>query len=296
MPEKKLGQGSRLNDNKIRHDLFEPFAINEVAKVFTKGQIKYPDPPHNWLYGMDWSKCIASLKRHINAFERGEDFDFDSNCEDCKKGDCKNHTGLYHMAHAAWNALAIVSYYKFFPQGDNRLHHLLPTKRIGLDIDDVICSWVGEWAKFQGIELPTCWNFDWELQEKFLEMDTKHTGVSGPSELEKFYLELPVKEEPTQIPFIPVCYITNRPVVKEVTQIWLEKHGFPLKPVFQVASREEKLKVAQDQKLDIFVDDNFDTYQMMNRAGICCYLYDALHNRRHEVGYRRIRSLKELPW
>jgi hypothetical protein len=295
MAEKKLGQGSRLNDNKIRHDLFEPFAINELAKVFTKGQLKYPDPPHNWLYGMDWSKCLASLKRHINAFERGEDFDFDSNCEDCKKGECKNHTGLFHMAHAAWNALALVSYTKFFPQGDNRLHHVLPTKRIGLDIDDVICSWVTEWANLQGIPTPTCWNFDYELAEKFKFMNVREENFLM-SPLEEFYLNLPVKEDPKNIPFIPECYITHRPVSKELTELWLKQNGFPLKPVFQVTNREEKLQVAKDMNLDIFVDDNFDTYMMMNRGGICAYLYDALHNQRHDVGYRRIKSLKELPW
>jgi len=296
MAEKKLGQGSRLNDNKIRHDLFEPFAINELAKVFTKGQLKYPDPPHNWLYGMDWSKCLASLKRHINAFERGEDFDFDPNCEDCKKGECKNHTGLFHMAHAAWNALALVSYTKFFPQGDNRLHHVLPTKRIGLDIDDVICSWVTEWAKLEEIAVPTSWNFDWLLGEKFEKMRNTE-GESGHfNALEEFYLALPVKEKATDIPFIPECYITHRPVRQEITEMWLKANGFPLKPVFQVKSREEKLQVAKSMKLDIFVDDNFDTYTMMNRGGICGYLYDALHNQRHDVGYRRIKSLKELPW
>lgn len=287
MSKKELGTGSRSNNGKIRHDLLEPWAINELAKVFTKGQIKYPEPPHNWLRGMKWSVCIESLHRHINAFERGEDFDFDENCSECKQGTCVNHTGLYHMAHAAWNALALLSYYKYYPQGDNRLHNVLPKPRIGLDIDDVICVWVKEWCKKYNLPIPSAWNFQWDLGEQF-------EKLKGSIDLNEFYLNLPVNEKPEDIPFVPECYITHRPVTKEITEEWLKRNNFPLKPVFQVSKREDKLEVAKQMNLDIFVDDNYDTFEYLNKNGICCFLYDALHNRRHYVGYKRIKSLKEL--
>jgi uncharacterized HAD superfamily protein len=80
-----------------------------------------------------------------------------------------------------------------------------------------------------------------------------------------------------------------------VTKQWLQKHGFPLKPVFHVKNREDKLRVAKEMELDYFVDDNYDTYRMMNDGGICCFLLDAQHNQKYNVGYRRIKSLKELP-
>ena len=35
----------RFDSKKVRHDLLEPFAINELAKVFTAGSVKYAD--HN---------------------------------------------------------------------------------------------------------------------------------------------------------------------------------------------------------------------------------------------------------
>lgn len=96
----------RYNDNKLRYDLLEPHAIQELVKVFTEGAKKYED--NNWLNGgMEYSKMLASLKRHIAAFELGEDYD--------------PETGCHHMAHAAWNALGIVSYAKYFPHNDNRV-------------------------------------------------------------------------------------------------------------------------------------------------------------------------------
>lgn len=41
----KKEEGLRYNEGKVRHDLLEPYAINELAKVFTKGSEKYL--PHN---------------------------------------------------------------------------------------------------------------------------------------------------------------------------------------------------------------------------------------------------------
>lgn len=78
--------------------------INEVAKVFTFGANKYEE--HNWRKGMKWSKCIGCMKRHIAAFEMGEDLD--------------NESGAYHLAHAASNILFLLEYYKTHPELDNR--------------------------------------------------------------------------------------------------------------------------------------------------------------------------------
>lgn len=106
----KNAKALRFNDGKLRYDLLEPFAIQELVRVFSQGAKKYED--NNWLTGgMDYSKMIASLKRHIAAFEMGEDFD--------------PETGCHHMAQAAWNALGIVSFSKYFPENDDRIIHTL---------------------------------------------------------------------------------------------------------------------------------------------------------------------------
>ena len=127
----------RFDSEKIRYDLLEPFAIRELSKVYTNGAKKYAD--HNWLKGMKWSRCIASLKRHIAAFEAGEDIDPDP------------LMGTYHMANAAWNCLTLLSYYKFHPELDDRLFRIMPKPKITVDLDDVCVKFVEGWCKLQTI-------------------------------------------------------------------------------------------------------------------------------------------------
>lgn len=107
---KKSPVALRFNNGKLRYDLLDAYAIQELVRVFSKGAEKYEDG--NWLKGgMKTSVMLASLKRHIAAFELGEDID--------------PETGCHHMAHAAWNALAVVTYSKYHPEDDDRIIHKL---------------------------------------------------------------------------------------------------------------------------------------------------------------------------
>lgn len=265
--EKKAGD--RFNKGKTRYDLLEPFAVEQLAKVFTKGAEKYA--PNNWLKGLPWMEVAASMKRHIAAFEKGEDFDEES--------------GLLHIAHAAWNAMALISYYKHRPEFDNRLHGYLKRPRIGLDIDEVLADWVGHWITRHGIEdRPECWNFDRDIHKKFEEMkDDK-----------EFWVTLPVKTKPSDIPFEPTCYITSRSIPIEWTQEWLHRNKFPSAPVYTVDFEHSKVEVAKKAGIDWYVDDRYENFVELNNAGICTFLFDAPHNKRYNVGYKRIKNLAEL--
>lgn len=97
-------KGLRHNEGKLRYDLVPPEWLEVLAHVMTKGAEKYE--PRNWEKGMEWSKCYASLMRHVQAWYAGEDTDQES--------------GLPHMAHAAWNALALVTYAADHPEYDDR--------------------------------------------------------------------------------------------------------------------------------------------------------------------------------
>lgn len=280
--ENKKNEGLRFNEGKTRFDLLEPYAIEQLAKVFTYGAKKYA--PNNWLKGQDWSKMIASMKRHINEFEKGNDYDFDPTCTDCATGGCTNHTGLFHMAHAAWNAMALVSYYKHRPENDDRRHSYLIKKKVGFDIDDCLADFIGTWTKHHGQEIPESWNFDRNIAKKFeLLKDDKD-----------FWLSLPVKTKPSEITFEPHCYITSRSIPNEWTEEWLDKNGFPQVPVYSVGHEQSKVEVAKQAGIDIFVDDRFDNFVELTNAGIFCYLFDAPHNQRYDVGFRRIKSLSEI--
>lgn len=261
----------RYNEDKSRYDLLEPYAMEQLVKIFTFGSKKYAD--HNWMKGMKWSKMLASLKRHIAAFEKGEDFDQESN--------------LPHMAHAAWNAMGLISYMKYHPEYDDRQHSYLRTKKIGLDIDEVLADWLVDWCNYWGLDVPTSWYFDRDILNKFEKM--KESG-----KLDGFYLNLKPLIKPEDIPFEPHCYVTSRPVSTEITEKWLDMHGFPARPVISVPVGTSKVDVLKKEGVDIFIDDRFDNFVELNKAGICTFLYDQPHNRRYNVGYKRITSMKDF--
>jgi uncharacterized HAD superfamily protein len=175
-----------------------------------------------------------------------------------------------------------------YPEGDNRPHNYLTKKRIGLDIDEVLCDWVTAWTKKWKLNVPHSWFFDRKIVQRIEKMRKDKT-------LDKFYSELKPLIKGSELPFEPTCYITSRPVDVSVTTAWLDKHEFPTSPVVCVGrDRKEKIEVAKEFELDYFVDDNYDTFVEMNKAGICCFLYDQPHNTRYKVGHKRIKSLNEL--
>lgn len=265
-----MNEAIRYNQGKNQLDLVPPSLIEEVGKVMTFGATKYA--PHNWRKGMAWSKCIASLKRHLTAFEKGEDFD--------------PETGLPHLAHMGCNISFLLEYMKICPELDDRPHLFAPQKRIGLDIDEVLADLVGT------------------LMDKFPEtLQNRSVYWKDPAFLEcfnevkdneEFYLDIKPKVDPLAMPFEPACYITARNCGWEITEEWLRRHGFPKAPVYSVPMGTSKVEIAKKANIDWFVDDSYSNYVDLNRNGICTFLMDAPHNRRYNVGYRRIQTLEQL--
>lgn len=263
------GKGMRFNKNKTRHDLVPPFAQEQYAKVLTHGARKYDE--RNWERGMKWTTVLASLKRHILAFERGEDYD--------------PETKLLHTAHAMCNLAFLTEYYQIFPEGDDRSHWYMKSPKIGLDIDEVLADWVKHYTKRFELEIPTSWNFDKDFAQRLNEL----------KEDCDFWMTIPPKINPKTIPFEPYCYITSRGIPTEWTNEWLQKNGFPMSPVYTLSPGESKADIAKKVGINWFVDDGYKNFVELNDAGICCFLFDTPHNQRYEVGYKRIYSLDELP-
>lgn len=86
----------RFNLNKLRFDLIPPEADKALAEVLTMGAMKYSD--RNWEKGTFRlvTDIIGSMKRHLNAWEMGEDVDEES--------------GYNHTKHILWNAMALAVY------------------------------------------------------------------------------------------------------------------------------------------------------------------------------------------
>lgn len=262
------GQGLRYNDGKLRYDLVPEYAQKKYVEVLTLGSKKYR--PRNWEAGMSWSTVIASMKRHIAAFERGEDFD--------------PETGLPHTAHIMCNAAFLTEYMKTYPEGDDRPHPHMRMPRIGLDIDEVLADWVAAFCKRFDLPEPQFWIFDYATRAKLEELKSD----------KEFWMNIAPKCDPKTLPFEPVCYVTSRVVPSEWTQEWLQKCGFPCVPVHTVGHGESKVEVLKAAGVEWFVDDRFENYVELNKAGICCFLMDAPHNRRYNVGHKRITELSQL--
>lgn len=87
-------QGKKFDQGKPRISLLSSDAIVEVAKVATMGAQKYDD--HNWRKGMKWSRLLDAAERHLLKYNKGERVDEES--------------GLSHLAHVAWNLMALIEY------------------------------------------------------------------------------------------------------------------------------------------------------------------------------------------
>lgn len=88
------GGGLRYNDGKVQLELIPPEWTWALGVVLTRGAIKYAT--RNWERGMKWSYCVGCIGRHLVKFLCGERYDLE--------------TGCHHLAHVAWNALALMSY------------------------------------------------------------------------------------------------------------------------------------------------------------------------------------------
>ena len=93
--ERPADEGHKADVGKLRFDLLPPDALREVVRVMTMGALKYSD--RNWEKGMDWSRCEAALRRHLNEYSLRNDIDDES--------------GMPHLAHVAVNALFLLSFW-----------------------------------------------------------------------------------------------------------------------------------------------------------------------------------------
>jgi hypothetical protein len=271
------GGGLRFNKGKLRYDLVHPRAHADMVDVLTYGAQKYFD--RNWENGLSWTSVIASLKRHLAAIEAGEDYDIG-----------EGGSGKLHISNLACNAHFLNAFYYTFPQGDDRPKRFLKQPHIGLDVDGVLADFTGSWHKmYPEINAnPNSWYIDRKIGKRFEDMRAN-------GKLDEFYLNIKPLVKPEDLLFEPHCYITSRPVSKEITEQWLDMHNFPAKPVISVDIRVSKVDVAKEAGVEIFIDDSYENFVDLNNHGVFTYLYSAPWNKRYDVGHMRVNSLSDIP-
>jgi len=271
-------RASRFNKNKLRYDLIPSYPMEQLAKLFTFGAKKYA--PHNWKKGMPWSEVEASLRRHLEAYSAGEDFDYDKDCKGCQEGNCDTHSGLYHMTAVMWNAAVLTDYYRSNPKFDDRLKSYLHLPKIVLDIDEVVCGWTQGYEAKMGKKLDgSYWDSSYGMS----------ADLDKLAKDKQFWLNLPCIRRPD---FVPHAYVSSRSIPVEWTKEWLERNGLPCRPVYHVPWNTSKVEVLKTIGAEYLIDDRFDNFIEAEKAGISAFLMDARHNQHYEVGYKRIKELK----
>lgn len=260
-----LGNGLRYNEGKQRYDLVHPDALSGLVDVLTVGAKKYAE--RNWENGMKWSNVIASMKRHLAAIEKGEDYDKESL--------------LLHADHIQANAHFLSAYYRIYPQGDDRRKFF--DRRVGLDIDGVIADWNTAAKEYIMTDKePHSWYYSYEFRKAELWDKLKND--------KDFWLNIKPYDE--KMPFEPVCYVTQRPIPKDWVEEWIEKNNFPCVPVVVVDG--SKVEAIKKFNVDIYIDDRYTNFVDLTNNGIFTFLMDRPWNQYYDVGHRRIYSLKDV--
>lgn len=95
--------------DKLPLELVDPILSKSVAKVLQFG-ISKGYQKNNWRKGMEWSRVLGSLERHIADWKAGDTNDLEST--------------LNHLAHAACDIMFLLYYERKFPELDDRLFEL----------------------------------------------------------------------------------------------------------------------------------------------------------------------------
>jgi 5'(3')-deoxyribonucleotidase len=140
--------------------------------------------------------------------------------------------------------------------------------KIGLDIDDTLLDFVGEYLKI------------------FKSFDNDHTITKNVNKLrlnKKFWENLPKLRS---IDFEPTLYCTKRINPKSYTRNSLIKNGFPIKPIYQMYHQQGNKAVMIKGKVDVFIDDSISNFKMMNNSGVMCLLITTKHNKNFKTNLR----------
>lgn len=296
----------RYNKGKTRFSLVPPSILEALAKVYTLGAHKYSiyksrngdtikgmdipynevgkyemidDGANNWKNGMSVTETLDSAQRHIESFRKGESID---------------ELGTHHLANAAWNCLAAMWTSTNKPTFDDRNLWWKDIPSVWLDIDGVLADFSTAFLKY----------FNFPNQDEALDWDDPRfrNNFAIIANDEDFWMSIPplVTIEDIHFPFQGYC--THRPIPTRVVEAWLEKHGFPKKPVINVGDtsdddtliKRSKVEALKEAGCELFIDDGFHNFVELNNAGIPCYLMTRSHNKRFDVGNMRIDNINEV--
>ena len=142
--------------------------------------------------------------------------------------------------------------------------------RIALDLDDTVFDFRGAYQEaFPG--------------ESNMKEPKITKNVLSLKRDKKFWEELPLLEMPN---FEPCIYATKRINSKVYTRNCLNKHGLPVKPIYQIYTQQgNKARIIKGH-CDVLIDDSaFNCYQAL-KVGFPAILITRPHNMHSDYPYR----------
>lgn len=97
-------EGKKFDAQKPDLSLLPKSAKEGIARAFMDGEAKYGR--YNYLAGMNWTRILSAVERHISAFNDGED--------------CAPDSKLNHLWHAGAGICMLIEYYEKKLGTDNR--------------------------------------------------------------------------------------------------------------------------------------------------------------------------------
>lgn len=140
--------------------------------------------------------------------------------------------------------------------------------KIGLDIDDTLVDFYGEYIKVFGNP-----KADHVITKNVYKLRTN----------KRFWENLPKLRS---IDFEPELYCTKRINTKKYTRTSLLKHGFPIKPIYQVYYQKGNKAKLIKGKVDIFIDDSITNFLQLNSSGVPCLLISTPNNLHYKTDLR----------
>lgn len=119
-----MSEGRKDDKGKLRWDLLPLDLVEKIVEVYTFGAQKYE--PNSWQKLDDgYNRYKAAMFRHLLEFEKGNTND--------------NESGLNHLAHMCWNAIAMMYMAKPIDIVSNNSHIEMYLKMIE-DIEESLKS------------------------------------------------------------------------------------------------------------------------------------------------------------
>ncbi len=128
-----------------------------------------------------------------------------------------------------------------------------------------------------------CTNFhNWNKKEdkEFLDKYYEKTVLKVQPKMYAVENIKKLKEEGNQIYLITARFPSNKFNIEELTKNWLEKYNIPYDKL--ILNSQNKVIVAKENDIDIFVDDSIKNCIAMAKAGIKTYMMDTIINKDFE--------------